>query len=121
MKRDMDLCRRILFEVEKWPTTLEPRQVEIDRYSEDEVGYHAWLLAQEGLIEALDLTRDGSSVHVYAPRCLTYKGHDFLEHARDESRWNEAKEQILSHGGALTTRVLQTVLERLLLSGMFGS
>ena len=70
MKRDMDLCRKILIEVESWPT-------------------NAWLLAEEDLIQGLDLTGDGDDVHRYAPRCLTYKGHDFLEHARNDARWRK--------------------------------
>ena len=48
------------------------------------------------------------------PRCLTYKGHDFLEHARDETRWKKAKETIGRLGGALTTQTLLTVLKQLL-------
>ena len=114
MKRDMDLCRRILFEVEEWPTTLEPRKVEIDGYTESEVGYNAWLLAQEGLIDGLDLTGDGCSVHVYAPSCLTYKGHDFLEHARNETRWKKAKDKLARLGGAMTTQMMKIVLEDLM-------
>ena len=114
MKRDMDLCRRILLEVEQWPTTLEPREVEIDGYSPDQVDYHAWLLGEEGLIEGLDVTGDGDSVHRYLPKCLTYRGHDFLEHARDDTRWKAAKDQLRSVGGAMTIQMLQNVLIRLL-------
>ena len=40
-----------------------------------------------GLLEGQDVTGLGVSVHQYRPRCLTYKGHDFLEHARNETRW----------------------------------
>ena len=99
MKRDMDLCRRILVEIEGWPTTLEPREVEIEGYSEEVVGYNAGLLAEEELIEGEDFSGDGDSVHRYAPRCLTYRGHEFLEHARDETRWKRAKDRITKIGG----------------------
>ena len=114
MKRDMDLCRRILLEVEKWPTTLEPKGVEIEGYSPDEVSYHSWLLGEEGLIEGCDFTTDGSDVQQFAPTCLTYRGHDFLEHARDDTRWKKAKDKLVSVGGGMTTQTLQYVLNQLL-------
>ena len=114
MKREMDLCRKILTEVETWETTCSPGTVEIDGYNAGEIGYNAWLLAEEGLIDGLETTCDGDAVHYYMPRCLTYRGHDFLEHARDETRWKKAKETIGRLGGALTTQTLLTVLKQLL-------
>ena len=45
MERDMDLYRKILREVKTWPTTLVPREVEIEGFTQDQVGYHAWMLA----------------------------------------------------------------------------
>ena len=114
MKRDMDLCRKILAEVETWETTCSPGTVEIDGYDAGQIGYNAWLLAEERLIDGLETTGDGDAVHYYMPRCLTYKGHDFLEHARDETRWKKAKETIGRLGGALTTQTLLTVLKQLL-------
>ena len=74
MKRDMDLCRKILLEIESWPTTTAPDIVVIEGYSTGAVGYNAWLLADQGLIEGIDVTGAGDEVHVFAPRCLTAKG-----------------------------------------------
>ena len=48
MKRDMDLCRKILAEVETWETTCSPGTVEIDGYDAGQIGYNAWLLAKRG-------------------------------------------------------------------------
>ena len=47
MKRDMELYRQILSEVESWSTTLAPKQVQIEGYAQDQIGYHAWMLAEE--------------------------------------------------------------------------
>ena len=110
----MDLCRRILFEVEKLPTTLAPTNLEIEGYTDDEVGYNAWLLADEGLIEGSDRSGIGDAVHQYMPSCLTYRGHDFLEHARNNERWATAKQEILSRGGAMTFDLLQWVLTKMM-------
>ena len=81
MKRDMDLCRKILFEIEKWPTTTGPKQVEIEGYPLDAVGYNVSQLAKEGFIDGLDATGDGDSVDVFLPRCLTLRGHEELTKA----------------------------------------
>ena len=86
MKRDMELYRKILREVETWPTTCSPKEVEIEGFTQDQIGYHAWMLAEEGLLDGLDMTGADYPVHVYSPRCLTPKGHDFLETVREEDK-----------------------------------
>ena len=72
----MDLCRKILLEIEKWPTTTGPKQVEIEGYPPDAVGYNVSQLAKEGFIDGLDATGDGDLVDVFLPRCLTPRGHE---------------------------------------------
>ena len=111
MERDMDLYRKILREVETWPTTLVPREVEIEGFTQDQVGYHAWMLAEEGLIDGFDAAGQSDPVHVCWPRCLTPKGHDFLEAAQDDTRWNKAKDAIMERGLPVTVKVLGMVLQ----------
>ena len=38
MKRDPELYRQILSEVESWSTTVEPKEVRIEGYSQDQIG-----------------------------------------------------------------------------------
>ena len=52
MKRELDLCRQILTEVEKWPTTVTPTKAEIEGYSDDEVNYNVWLLASPAAVSS---------------------------------------------------------------------
>ena len=118
MKRDMDLCRKILIEIESWPTTLGPRPVEIDGYTDEQIGYNAWLLAQEGLIKGRDRAGIGRAVHAYSPSCLTYQGHDFLEHARNDTRWKTAKDKLVSTGGPITIQAMKTILDALTKAGL---
>ena len=114
MKRDMDLCRQILIEVESWPTTSRPKQVAIDGYSDDTVGHHAWLLHEAGLIEGLELPVGT----LCRPKCLTYQGHDFLEHARNDTRWQKAKDIVVDNGGPMTLQAMKTILEALTKAGL---
>ena len=114
----MDLCRKILIEVEKRPTTTESDLVVIEGYSTGEVGYNAWLLNQGGLLEGIDVTGAGDSVDLFAPRCLTYQGHDFLEHARNDTRWKTAKDKLVSTGGPMTVQAMKTILDALTKAGL---
>ena len=47
------------------------------------------------------------------------KGHDFLEHARNDTRWKKAKDKVMRLGGAVTLQVMKIVLEDLM-SGELG-
>ena len=104
MKRDMDLCRKILLSVEAREGTVDPVDVELEGYTDSQIGYHAKLLAAQGLLEGEGFTGHGDSTHCYKPRCLTYKGHDFLEAARDDTRWRKAKAEIAEEGLPVTWR-----------------
>ena len=44
---------------------------------------------------------------------LTWKGHDFIDHARDEVTWKRAVDTIARAGGAMTIEVLKAVLVRM--------
>ena len=113
----MDLCRKILIKVESWPTTRQPMAVEIDGHSEDKVGHHAWLLREAGLIEGMDLPIS-TPVHLCWPQCLTNQGHDFLEHARNDTRWQRAKDFLANNGGPMTVQAMKTTLEALTKAGL---
>ena len=113
MRRDIDLCRHILIEIESWDTTQIPKQIRLDGYSKDQTGYHAWLLAEEGMVVGVDVTSLGDSVRQFAPRSLTYRGHDFLELGRNETRWQKAKARVLKVGGPITSDIMMSLLRNL--------
>ena len=112
MKRDMDLCRLILLEVESWETTLEPRPVDIPDRSRDEVDHHAYLLMEAGLVEGLTFEGQGDPIDRCWPRSLTWRGHDFLELARNDTRWAKAVARVSKIGGR-TLDLLKPVLQKL--------
>ena len=117
MQRNMDLVRMILMRIESNPDGWAPRDFGIQSYSPQEIGYHAHIMKQEGLIEASDDTHLGSSGPEATPRSLTWKGHEFLDLARDQDRWNRAKAIIVKVGGAPIS-VWMKVLTDLTLQGV---
>ena len=116
----MDLCRKILMEVESWETTLNPQDVKIPgEYTKDEIGHHAYLLAQGGLLEGRDVSGIGIACRRFWPRALTWQGHEFLDAARDNERWQEAKKMAKGAGG-LGFDLLKAVLTGLAQKALTG-
>lgn len=118
MKRDMDLVRQILFEIEKAPFDGGWVDVEVEGCPSEEVVYHILLLAEAGLIAAEDVSTYGGPD--YRPTRLTWEGHEFLEASRNETIWNKAKALISEKGGGMAFAVLKEVLLQLLRDSVLG-
>jgi len=107
----------ILTRLESSPDGWAPNDFGIQSFSPEEIGYHAHIMDQEGLIEATNVTNMRSTGPEAIPRSLTWKGHEFLDLARDQERWNRAKSIINKVGGAPIT-VWMKVLNDLMLEGV---
>jgi hypothetical protein len=120
MKRDMDLCRRILFEVEASPEAVghRPIQLNIEGHDPHEISYHVQLLQGASLLEAMDLSADDEID--FRPKRLTYAGHEFIEAARKDSLWQKAKSLALEKTGGLSLDVLKALLLKLATDAVLG-
>jgi hypothetical protein len=113
MKRDMELIRKILLSVESHEDGFAPRELSIEGYSDDQVGYHCYLLGQAGLAEVVDITTRGSTGPKCVIRNLTWEGHEFLVASRDPTTWEAAKKTLSDAGrdlGNVTLATLQALL-----------
>lgn len=108
MKRDMDLCREILLEIEGYEGAPGMLELSSEKGSEDYISYHVKLLYEAGLIEAMDAS--GMNSFKWYPVSLTWQGHEFLDAARDETRWNKAKSKVVSATGGLAFEFLKQSL-----------
>lgn len=117
MQRSMDLVRTILLRLESNPSGQVPRDLGIKGYPPEEIGYHAHIMSQEGLIEGMDVTNFESSGPEVIPTALTWKGHEFLDLARDLDRWNRAK-AIIAKVGSAPISVWMKILGDILLENM---
>lgn len=111
MKRDMDLVRKILKAVEDSPTGRAPRSIQVDGHDGVAIGYHSLLMIQAGLANGSEVTNGKSPGPCGSLTSLTWEGHEFLEAARDDTRWSKAKALIEEKGGALTLDVFKEVLK----------
>jgi hypothetical protein len=96
MKRDMDLIREILIEVEKLGP--EGGEVGVEGRSTEEIAYHTEIMKEAGLLkEATDDWVDR----------MTWQGHEFLDAARSLGTW---KKTMLRVGGAVGSATLETIM-----------
>jgi hypothetical protein len=108
MKRDMDLARHILLKMEERSYDESHKPVVVDGWSEEDIFYHVKLLYQAGLIQAIDASStDGLC---WIPTSLTWSGHEFLDAARDDTRWNRTKILIKEKAGVVGFEILKQVL-----------
>jgi len=106
MKRDMDLVRKILL----WAEIQEHGYVEgnpsIDGYSEEEIGYHVYLMYQANLVIAADTSAKGDKSPNAILIGLSWLGHEFLDAAKDDTIWSKAKKTVLKTTTGITFDVL---------------
>jgi hypothetical protein len=111
MKRDMDLMRDLLLEIEANDAVATPPPEDIET-----VGHHLILLTEAGLIAGLTIehSSDGRVMWYFktVPR-LTWEGHEFVDAARSNVVWNEARASISSKVDSVSLALLKQMLNEL--------
>ncbi|WP_028227365.1 DUF2513 domain-containing protein [Paraburkholderia ferrariae] len=106
MKRDMDLIRELMLELEALsvPSTdiilIAPDAIAVEGYDTQQIDYHLQLLAQAGLVDAGGA--DGCGMRAgpgIAFRSLSWAGHDFLDAVREQDVWEKTKAAAAKVGG----------------------
>jgi hypothetical protein len=112
----MELIRKLVFALEDSPSGFAPTPLEIEGYTDEQVGYHAYLIIDAGLAVGSERTHLGSSSPEALLTSLTWAGHEFAEAARDETRWKKAMDIVQEKGGSITLSVLIQLLTNLMKS-----
>jgi hypothetical protein len=108
MKRDMELIRLILLDVEG------DEKPDLSGYTEEQQVYHMALLIEAEMIKgAVGEDQVGYPKFASAIR-LTWQGHEFLDAARNPSIWKKSIEKLKSAGASLPLPVIQEMLISLL-------
>ena len=109
MKRDVDLARQLLFDLEAQGAecSLSALRTGLAHDAEERVRYHVRLLIDAGLVKEIDRT-------AAATPCvrLTNAGHEFIELARSEGRWRKAVWIVQQHTGGTSLTVLRALLTK---------
>ena len=107
MKRDMELIRKMLLALEK-----DQNPHELEGYTKEQLGYHAYLIVDGGLAKGVDSTsrREAQTqIQTALLTVLSWPGAEFLDCARDESIWAQATSKAKSVGG-VSLPVLKALL-----------
>lgn len=107
MKRDMDLCRKILLEIEEAEEDI--LNLEIEGYSQKEIKYNCKLLYENGFIEKFENYIDDS----FSVEELTWAGNDYLDKIRNDNVWNKIKSVIKQQGIPMTITGIKIIAEKI--------
>jgi len=112
MKRDVELCRKLMLAVEA-----EKSPWSIAGYSRDALTEHVRLLSEAGFLKVTNLAdMDGDDFRVDR---LTWNGHEFLDAARNESVWQSVRSDLKKKAADVPLSVLFEVLKKSV-AAMFG-
>ena len=111
MKRDIELCRRILsdLEDEKFGTGLI--KVEYSDVDTDIIAYQLKLLNDHHLIDAKDMSKQDRLR--WRVKSITWEGHDFLDGIKSDSNWNKVKEYLKKGGKIITLETVKAAVKSL--------
>ena len=120
MKRDMDLVRLILLEIEDKYSSTAIYDLAIDGYDTEMVAYHCKILYEAGLISDYKAQYADNEIYVFGVGSLTWDGNDFLEKIRDDSQWKKVKETITKKGLPLVVDTIKSVANALISATVEG-
>ena len=109
MKRDMDLIREILLEIENQYVSTAIYNLKIEGYSIETIAYHCKLLYEAGLISDYKAQYADNTIYSFGVGSLTWEGNDYLDKVRDNSVWKKTKDTITQKGLPLIIDTIKTI------------
>jgi hypothetical protein len=113
MKRDLDLVRQLLLQIEGLPAG-PPAQYRTSEIEDPVLLAHFELVIASGLVNGKISRSQSSRGDVISISGLTWEGHEWIEMVRSQSVWNATKSMLLDSGGALTYELTKEVAANLL-------
>ena len=109
MKRNLDIVREMLLAVERGDDPFN-----LSGYEQQDLLEHGRLLIEaelaEGCVAMFNARGEQYTGRVDLDR-LTWKGHDFLDAARDDTLWKKAKEKVMKPGASFTIELVKEWLK----------
>jgi hypothetical protein len=104
MRRDMGLIRELLLKLEAYEKPIgsyadlrqDNESMAVPGFTEEQIGYHLVQIDQSGFID----NNNKRLLNGIYFRCLTPKGHDFLDSIRDPDIWSKTKKGAEKVGNA---------------------
>lgn len=121
MKRDMDLIRAMLLEVESWPpgARVPSTRIVIEPYTEEQIRYHAELLHDAGFIGGVVAVHRASGERPAIVGRLTWYGHELVDATRSDIVWAAVKKRAEPVGGSMNMELLAELVSSVYRSMMW--
>jgi Hypothetical protein (DUF2513) len=113
MKRDLDLVRQLMLQIEALPAS-PPVQYRMSEIEDPVLLAHLEMLIEAGLVNGKITRSHGVRGDVISVSGLTWQGHEWVEMVRSQSLWNEVKSAVLDGGGVLTFELTKAIATKLL-------
>jgi Hypothetical protein (DUF2513) len=107
MKRDMDLVRAILLDIEANAPAQGGlnRPVSVDGYDRATITAHVELMIRDAHLIHGEMKKFNTGDDTMI-RGLTWRGHEFIAAASSDTIWSKAKSSILKHGSSVSFDLL---------------
>ena len=121
MKRDMELCRKILLAIEEQYVDTALYGLEVEGYSMQQVAYHCKILHDAGLISNYKGYFASNRLYDFAVGSLTWDGHEFLDKIRQDTIWNKTKDVITQKGLPMVLDVVKEISQSIVATMVQGA
>lgn len=120
MKRNMDLVRALLLQIEEMSAEELSESMAVapikpvgrlEDYTQNQIHYHMRLLHRADFIDASFHNPPSAPLGIERAKAnrLTYQGHDLLDSIRDETVWERTKSRIQATTGTASVAVIKQV------------
>ncbi|MBX3629336.1 MAG: DUF2513 domain-containing protein [Nitrosomonas sp.] len=107
----MSLVRKILLWAIDQPNGYMPKNPSFEEYTDEQIGYHIWLMEQAKLINAIEQGAISSKSPQSIIVSVTWDGHDFADAAKNDVLWKKALNIVLNEGQSFTFDLLKSWLK----------
>lgn len=98
MKRNMDLVREILLEIEKQYKGTVIYNFSIKDYMKEDVAVHCKVMKEAGLLSDCAIGYSDNEISMINVGNLTWEGYDYLDLIRDDTTWKKVKDTAKAKG-----------------------
>lgn len=120
MKRNMDLVRLILLEIEEQYRSTALYNLRIEGYDTETIAYHCKILHEAGLIDSYRARYADNMLCSFGVGALTWEGNDYLDKVRDDSVWRKTKDVITQKGLPLILDTVKTISTAIITAAVEG-
>jgi hypothetical protein len=105
MKRDLDLIRLLLLEIEKREEAFSSEDLTVNGYDSKQISYHIGLLRDAKFLDVSSEKQLPNGFKTYTIWAITFSGHDYLDAVRQSKIWQLVKDTAKQAGASLTVEL----------------